>query len=58
MQEPDALSAHKALIGESWTPAYENLDKKPVRDALAREQGISNASRSTAGTRAARARCS
>lgn len=37
--EPSALSEYKACASEDWKPTYEGLDKKPIREALVREQG-------------------
>ena len=38
--EPPDLTAFKAAANADWTPRYRDLDKKPVRAALAREQGF------------------
>ncbi|XXY47411.1 retron system putative HNH endonuclease [Sorangium sp. So ce269] len=37
--EPPELMAFKAAANADWTPRYRDLDKKPIRAALAREQG-------------------
>jgi uncharacterized protein (TIGR02646 family) len=37
--EPPELAAFKAAANADWTPRYRDLDKKPVRAALVREQG-------------------
>jgi uncharacterized protein (TIGR02646 family) len=37
--EPSALSEYKACANEDWKPLYEDLEKKPIREALIREQG-------------------
>ncbi|MEP7125976.1 MAG: retron system putative HNH endonuclease [Byssovorax sp.] len=37
--EPPDLTAFKAAANAEWTPRYRDLDKRPVRAALAREQG-------------------
>jgi uncharacterized protein (TIGR02646 family) len=37
--EPPELTAFKAEANENWKPRYDDLDKKPIRTALAREQG-------------------
>lgn len=36
--EPPELVEFKAAANENWTPTYGDLDKKPIRAALAREQ--------------------
>ncbi|KYF83640.1 hypothetical protein BE11_36540 [Sorangium cellulosum] len=37
--EPAELREFKAAANADWTPRYRDLDKKPARAALAREQG-------------------
>lgn len=37
--EPPDLVEFKAAANENWTPTYRDLDKQPIRAALAREQG-------------------
>jgi uncharacterized protein (TIGR02646 family) len=39
-REPTDLTAFKAAANADWTPRYRDLDKKPIRAALAREQGF------------------
>ena len=37
--EPDELTAHKRAATLNWQPTYNNLDKKPIKQALMHEQG-------------------
>lgn len=37
--EPPELTEYKALANADWRPTYRDLDKKPIRTALTREQG-------------------
>ena len=37
--EPPELTAFKQAANENWQPTYRDLDKKPIMDALMREQG-------------------
>lgn len=37
--EPVELTAHKQAQTENWQPTYNNLDKKPIKNALMHEQG-------------------